>query len=78
MRGKGINYFTEVLDVLAAEGVDTAFWFTFAGYNLPHRPGDPIHDLDMASYGAVAMHEDGVTWDRKAVFHAIAARYASG
>jgi hypothetical protein len=72
-----VRYFTEVLDVLEAEGVDSAFWFTFAGYNLPHRPGDPIHDLDMASYGAVAMHEDGVAWDAKAVFRAIADRYGA-
>jgi len=28
--------------------VDLAFWFTFAGYNLPHR-AEPRRDLDLIS-----------------------------
>jgi hypothetical protein len=38
--------------------VDLAFWFTFAGYNLPHR-SESRRDLDMISYGVVTMLEAG-------------------
>ena len=38
--------------------MDLAFWFTFAGYNLPHR-SESRRDLDMISYGVVTMLEAG-------------------
>jgi len=77
-----VRYLREVLPVLEAEGVDTTFWFSFAGYELPHRPQDPAHDLDVSSYGLVAVL-DGATgtrypetaWEPKAAFDALAELY---
>src|SRR6266516_4577670 len=40
-----VRYLEELHGILAAEGVDLAFWFTFAGYRLVHDP-DPRRDLD--------------------------------
>jgi hypothetical protein len=71
-----VRYMRELLDVFEAEGVDGAFWFTFAGFGLPHVPGDSARDLDMASYGVVAMAPDG-TWRPKAAFHALATAYGA-
>ncbi|WP_220502038.1 hypothetical protein [Microbispora sp. H10670] len=55
--------------------MDSAFWFTFAGYNLPHHP-DPRRDLDLASYGVVRVLEDGRR-EPKEVFGALVAAYAA-
>jgi len=73
-----VRYLRELRTIFEDEGADLAFWFTFAGYNLPHRP-DPRRDLDMASYGVVKMLEDGppageqgLGWERKLVFGALA------
>ncbi len=63
-----VRYLTELMDVFEEEGVDTALWFTFAGFN---HPGD----RDLASYGVVRML-DATRWEPKRVFHAMAARYA--
>jgi hypothetical protein len=52
------TYLRELLDVFAAEGVDTACVNTFARYDLPHRD-DPREDLDLASYGVVKVLEHG-------------------
>jgi hypothetical protein len=53
-------YIQELLQIFDAEGVDSAFLFTYALYNFPHRPdGDPRDDLDLASYGIVKVFEDG-------------------
>ena len=48
----------EFTEIFQAEGVDLAFWFTFAGYHLVRDP-DPHHDLDLASYGVVSMVPGG-------------------
>ena len=76
--GEQVRYFRELRAIFEEEGADLAFWFTFAGYNLPHHP-DPRHDLDMASYGVVKMldggppaGEHGLGWERKLVFGALA------
>jgi hypothetical protein len=68
----------------AADPGDAAFWFTFAGYQLPHRPADPRHDLDQASYGLVAVLEEGhgtrypdMPWEPKRLFDTLAASYAT-
>jgi hypothetical protein len=70
-----VRYFRELMEVFDAESVDSAFWFSFAGFALPHRD-DPARDVDMASYGAVAVSDIGPdgsqTWRPKQVFHAIA------
>jgi hypothetical protein len=74
-------YLREVLDVLTAEGVDSAFAYTFARYDLPHR-GDPRLDLDMASAGVVKVLEGrlgraypDMAWEPKAAFTALADYY---
>jgi hypothetical protein len=74
-------YVTEVLDILEEEGVEGAFWFTFAGYgNLYHA--DPRHDLDCASYGVVKILDGatgetypGLPWEPKRSFYALAEYY---
>jgi hypothetical protein len=67
---------------LQAEGVDGAFWFTFAGYNYPHT-ADPRRDLDRASYGVAKVLEGAsglrypnLPWEPKLAFDALAERYA--
>jgi hypothetical protein len=75
-----VRYLRELVAVFAAEGVDTAFWFTFAGYEFPHHDG-PRADLDLASYGVVRMRPDGpgpghghegLGWEPKLAFQALA------
>jgi len=62
-----VRYFTDLMDVFEEEGVDTALWFTFAGYG---RPGDQ----DLGSYGVVRILDEA-RWEPKRVFHAMAARH---
>ncbi|KAB1915591.1 hypothetical protein [Micromonospora sp. AMSO31t] len=64
--GEQVRYLTELLDIFEEEGVDTALWFTFAGYG---RPGEQ----DIGSYGVVRML-DHTRWEPKQVFHTMAAR----
>jgi hypothetical protein len=72
-----VRYLNDLLTVFDTAGVDTAFWFTFAGYNFPHRD-DPRADLDLASYGLVAISDDqGTTWQPKKAYHALAAAYSA-
>lgn len=76
-------YLRELLAVFEAEGVDSAFVFTFALSSYPHRPdGDPREDLDLASYGIVKVLEDrlgttypDMSWEPKAAFTALADFY---
>ena len=78
------NYVRELLDIFAAEGIDAAFVYTFARYDLPHRD-DPAEDLDMASAGVVKVFDRQSTardrhsrrypdmpWEPKAAFDAVA------
>jgi len=78
------TYLRELLDIFATEGLDAAFVYTFARYDLPHRDG-PGDDLDMASAGVVKVL-DGLSgagepflrrypdmpWEPKAAFDAVA------
>ena len=41
-----------VVEIFETDGVDSAFVYTFARYDLPHRD-DPRLDLDLASRGGV-------------------------
>jgi hypothetical protein len=73
-----VRYLEELHGIFAAEGVDLAFWFTFAGYVLVHDP-DPRRDLDLASYGLVKMLPggpgtgyQGLGWEPKLAFGALA------
>ncbi|MER7665826.1 hypothetical protein [Streptomyces sp. NPDC096193] len=78
-------YLSELLEIFDSEGVDSAFVFLFALYNLPHRPdGDPCDDLDRASLGVVKVLEDrhgdtysDLPWEPKAAFTVIADHYRS-
>ncbi|MFE0147537.1 hypothetical protein ACFWY5_10345 [Nonomuraea sp. NPDC059007] len=63
-----VRYLEDLMDVFEREGVDTALWFTFAGYA---RQGVG----DLGSYGVVRMLDD-TRWEPKAVFHAMARRYS--
>jgi hypothetical protein len=53
-----VRYLQELNQIFAEEGVDLAFWFTFAGYHQPTSP-DPRQDADLASYGLVTMLAEG-------------------
>ncbi|HEX6418900.1 MAG TPA: hypothetical protein VFZ77_10405 [Acidimicrobiales bacterium] len=74
------RYITELLDCFDAAGVHGAFVFEFSEPAYP-RAADARHDLDMASFGVVAVHRDetphGVVHRTvpKAAFHEIARRY---
>ncbi|WP_053161322.1 hypothetical protein [Streptomyces caatingaensis] len=83
-----VRYLDDLMTVFEEEGVDTVFWFSFAGYAHPHRPsGGP--DRDLASYGIVEVYADdaegavpasartypGMPWEPKKAFHALAERY---
>ena len=72
--GEQVRYFRELMALFDEESVDSAFWFTFAGFALPRRPDTPERDLDVASYGAVAVSDApaGSPWEPKQVFDAIA------
>ena len=55
--------------------MDSAFWFSFAGFGMPWHD-DPRRDMDLASYGVVAILDDnGTNWRPKESFHALAAAY---
>jgi len=66
-----VRYLTELLDIFEDEGVDTALWFTFAGFNRLTA------ETDLGSYGVVRML-DQTRWAPRKVFHAMAARYQRG
>jgi hypothetical protein len=78
-------YLQELLEIFTEEGIDSAFVFTFAQYQLPHRPGRAPHeDLDIASYGIVKVYDEGfadshtypgMAWEPKAAFSTLARYY---
>jgi hypothetical protein len=76
--GEQVRYLEEVGRVFREEGVDLAFWYTFAGYYLT-RNADPRLDVDLASYGVVSMDpggagggQHGLGWTPRLVFDALA------
>ncbi|GAA5003090.1 abortive phage infection protein [Streptomyces siamensis] len=76
-------YLTDVLAVFESMGLYSAMAYTFVSPDAPHRPHDPRHDLDMASYGLVKPIENrpgdpesGWHWEPKESFHALARQYA--
>ncbi|MGF1430429.1 hypothetical protein [Kitasatospora sp. LaBMicrA B282] len=76
-----VRYLSELLAVFEELGVDSAFWFTFAHYDAEHR-AEPRRDLDLASYGVVAMlppgdpaARPGLGWRPKEAFAALAGAY---
>ncbi|MBX7552162.1 abortive phage infection protein [Streptomyces sp. tea 10] len=75
-------YLTQLLDVFESLGLYAAMAFEFVTPDLPHRPGDPRHDLDLASYAITRTVKDrpddpasGWHWEPKEAFHALARRY---
>jgi hypothetical protein len=74
-----------LIEIFEAEGgVDSAFMYLFAAYELPHR-GDPSSDLDMVSYGVVKVLEEregrgvrypDMRWEPKGAFMTLADCYA--
>lgn len=79
-------YLSELLEIFAGEGVDSAFVFLFALYSHPHRlGGDQRDDLDLASLGIVKVlegrHGDtypDMVWEPKVAFAAVAEYYGGG
>ncbi|GAB2689633.1 hypothetical protein [Kitasatospora kifunensis] len=77
-----VRYLKELLAEFEEAGVDSAFWFTFADFESPHR-AEQCHDLDLGSYGVVAMlpagegtgAAAGTSWRPKRVFAALAEAY---
>ncbi|MFI5694433.1 hypothetical protein ACIA58_21460 [Kribbella sp. NPDC051586] len=66
-----VEYLSELVEEFHRIELAAAFWFSFAGFELPHRPGDPRHDLDLSAYGLVAVGDDG-QWRPKKVFGKLA------
>ncbi|WP_214103068.1 hypothetical protein [Acrocarpospora catenulata] len=60
-----VRYYTELMSIFEQESVDTALWFTFAGFT---RTGE----ADLGSYGIVTMLDE-TKWQPKAVFHTMSA-----
>jgi hypothetical protein len=65
-----VRYMRELFTAFDEEDVDTAFWFTFASYHLPHHD-DPRFDLDMAAFGVCKVMRDGILAPKRS-FHALA------
>ena len=77
------RYVRELLEVFETEGVDAAFVYTFARYDLPHRSA-AHEDLDLASKGVVRVLEGrygrrypDMAWEPKAAFGALAEYYGA-
>ncbi|HZX03664.1 hypothetical protein [Kribbella sp.] len=66
-----VEYLLDLVAEFDRINLAAAFWFSFAGFELPHRPDDPQHDLDLAAYGLVAVDDDG-NWKPKQVFGKLA------
>ncbi|SOE06945.1 abortive phage infection protein [Streptomyces sp. Ag109_G2-15] len=76
-------YLMRLLDVFSSLDLYAAMAFEFVTLDAPHRPGDPRHDLDLASYAITRTVEDRPYdpasprhWEPKEAFHALARRYA--
>jgi hypothetical protein len=74
-----VRYLLELNEIFVEEGLDLAFWFTFAGY-AQATSDDPRRDVDLASYGLVSMLPEGpgsghqgLGWRPRAAFDAMAA-----
>ncbi|MFJ3308777.1 abortive phage infection protein [Streptomyces sp. NPDC086549] len=78
-------YLADLVDVFSAMNLYAAMAFEFVTPDAPHRPDDPLHDLDIASYAITKTIMDcpddphsGWHWEPKKAFHALAGRYAAG
>ncbi|MGW4231819.1 hypothetical protein ACWEF9_21410 [Streptomyces sp. NPDC004980] len=74
------DYVRALLDTFEGSGIDAAFVYTFARYDLPHDGDSDDRDFDKASFGVVGVLPEGRTgttfpdmpWEPKAAFHALA------
>ncbi|GAA3516844.1 hypothetical protein [Actinocatenispora rupis] len=74
------DYLRELYGVFDEAGLDAAFAYTFARYDLRHDPDADDRDFDKASFGIVTVLPEGRTgttypglpWEPKAAFHALA------
>lgn len=73
-----VRYMRELNQIFGEEGLDLAFWFTFAGYRQPAST-DPGRDVDLASYGLASMLPEGpgsgyqgLGWRPRLAFEAMA------
>ncbi len=59
-----VRHLRDMLAIYETEDIDSAVWFTFAAFEQPRHHTDPHRDLDLASYGVVAVleHERGTTY----------------
>ncbi|OLZ74621.1 abortive phage infection protein [Streptomyces sp. IMTB 2501] len=78
------TYLMQLLDAFSSMDLYAAMAFEFVTPDAPHRPGDPRHDLDLASYALTRTIKDrpddpasGWHWEPKEAFHALAHRYRS-
>ncbi|MFB7651396.1 MULTISPECIES: abortive phage infection protein [unclassified Streptomyces] len=76
------DHLTDLLSVFESMGLYAAMAFEFLTADAPHRPDDPLHDLDMASYAITKPVKDRPDdpaspwhWEPKEAFHALARRY---
>ncbi|MFD5627795.1 abortive phage infection protein [Streptomyces sp. NPDC127072] len=76
-------YLTDLLSVFESMGLYSAMAFTFVTPDAPHLAHDPLHDLDMASYGIVKPVRDRPAdpasdwhWEPKESFRALSRQYA--
>jgi hypothetical protein len=74
-----VRYLQDVNQIFVEEGLDLAFWFTFAKYHMPVS-SDPRKDADLASHGLVAVLPAGagagyqdLGWQPRQAFEAMAA-----
>ncbi len=77
------DYLVGLVDVFEAMGLYAAMAFEFVTPDAPHRPDDPRHDLDLASYAITKAVRDRPDdprsdwhWEPKEAYHALAHRYA--
>ncbi|MDN0201049.1 abortive phage infection protein [Streptomyces sp. S.PNR 29] len=75
-------YLMDLLDVFESMGLYAAMAYEFVSPDSPHRPDNPRHDLDMASYSITKSVKDRPDdpasdwhWEPKEAFHALARRY---
>ncbi|MGI5191852.1 hypothetical protein ACQEVI_27175 [Promicromonospora sp. CA-289599] len=76
------RYLAELLDSFVEHDVTGAFVFEFSEPTYPRSP-DPVHDIDVASFGVLAADPTTAVGDRpyalvpKAAFHEIARRFSA-
>lgn len=87
VRGERVQatYLSDVLDVFESMNLYASLVYQFVSPDAPHRPGDPRHDQDMASYSLTKTLKDDPDdpdsdwhWEPKESFHAVARHYGRG